>query len=327
MNKMLKSCLSLTLALSTVMVLVVPVTAETKSSTTPTTANGGSINLNDPTGLGIDISMPSITDPNEAKPEVVSGEYTYKVQDDGTAIITQYKGKGGDVTVPALLDQHKVTHLGEGSFQQCNVKSIKLPESLTVLGAASLSANLLTQVTIPKSVKYVDFGVFTGNTELKTVTVVSYDTTFGWGVFEFCPSDITVYAPKGSAAEAYAKNKAQGFKFIAKPAAQPKLAIAAPGSFVAKQVPMKRETAVIRDVKCTWAAVKGAAGYDIYHGNYGALESVGTTTATTYTLRALSTEMYHYVKVRPYQMVKGKKVYGNDSVVQYISVTNPYLDK
>lgn len=329
MKKVLKGLLGFILVVSIVLALNVPVTANMQKTILFNGVNGDAPTVDDTTGLGLDFSIPTpMPDPNDAKPEVVSGDFSYKVQDDGTAIITHYSGNGGDVTVPSTIDSYTVTKLGDASLQQCNINNIKLPDSLTILGAASLATNNLTTVTIPQNVKYVDFGAFTGNVQLKNVTVLSSDTIFGWGTFEFCPSNITVYAPKGSAAEAYAKNYNQGFKFIAKPATKPKSDPAAPASFTAKLVPMKHETSVTRDVKCTWAAVKGATGYEVYCAGYGPLELVGSTTkALNYTVPSLNTGMYHYFKVRAYKMVNGKKVYGNYSLTQYILVTDPYLDK
>jgi hypothetical protein len=205
-----------------------------------------------------------------------------------------------------------------------------LPDSLTLIDDAAFAANQLTSVTIPKNVKYVDFGAFDVNQQLKSVTVLSSDTTFGWGAFEFCSGDLTVYAPKGSAAEVYAKDGNQKFKFVAKPAkpaTASKSAPAIPASLIITPVAMKPITSVIRDVNCKWAAVPGATGYEVYHAGYGPFELAGSTKkALSFTIPSLETGVKHYFKVRAYKIVKGTKVYGDYSPVQYIMVKDPYME-
>lgn len=45
-----------------------------------------------------------------------SGDFKYDLDDDGNATITGYLGSGGDVTIPAKLDDHPVTAIGEEAF-------------------------------------------------------------------------------------------------------------------------------------------------------------------------------------------------------------------
>jgi hypothetical protein len=40
-----------------------------------------------------------------------SGDYEYKVLDDGTASITDYTGIGGDIEIPSKLGGYKVTSI------------------------------------------------------------------------------------------------------------------------------------------------------------------------------------------------------------------------
>ena len=45
-----------------------------------------------------------------------SGDYTYTVNDDGSATITGYNGNDADVTVPAEIDGHTVTVIGNRAY-------------------------------------------------------------------------------------------------------------------------------------------------------------------------------------------------------------------
>jgi|GEM_PF-2076822 len=331
MEKVFKRLMLLTLVFSIVSVSQVSIKAANGSANSFNGVNNDAPNVTDISGIGLDFSIPTPTpDPNDSKPEVKSGYYAYKVLEDGTVMITHYSGKGGDLTIPGTMDKHIVTELSEGSFMQCNIKSVKLPDKLKLIDADALAANHLTSVTIPKSVKYVDFGAFDVNQQLKSVTVLSSDTTFGWGVFEFCSGELTFYAPKGSAAEVYAKDGNQRFKFVAKPAkpaAPSKSAPAIPASFTVTQAPMKLKTSPIRDVKCKWASVHGATGYEVYHAGYGPFGLAGSTKkALSFTIPSLETGVKHYFKVRAYKIIKGTKVYGAYSPIKYISVEDPYMD-
>jgi len=331
MEKVFKRIIVLTLVFSIVSASQVLIKAANGSANSYNGVNNDAPHVTDISGIGLDFSIPTPTpNPNDSKPEVKSGYYTYKVLGDGTAMITHYSGKGGALTIPSTINKHTVTELGEGSFKQCNIKSVKLPDSLKLIDDDALAANQLTSVTIPKNVKYIDFGAFVVNQQLKSVTVLSSDTTFGWGVFEFCSGDLAFYAPKGSAAEVYAKDGNQRFKFVAKPAksaAPSKSAPAIPASFTATQAPMKNKTSPIRDVKCKWAAVNGATGYEVYHAGYGPFGLAGSTKKTlSFTIPSLETGVKHYFKVRAYKIVNGTKVYGAYSPIKYILVKDPYLD-
>ncbi len=252
-------------------------------------------------GFGYDFLYPTPTpDPLDSKEEVVSGDYSYKVLDDGTAIIIHYLGNGGSIKIPGTIDGYSVTALGDGSFNQCNITSVTLPDSLTLIGADALGCNKFKKVTIPKNVTYVDIGAFVGNQELVSVTVLSSSTEFGYGVFEFC-SYPTLYAPKGSGAETYAINESKTVSFSATSSS-----LAAPGSFVVKKA---SETSI----KCTWKAVSGASGYRVYYSTSakGKFKLAGsTTTGLKLSKSSLKSGNTYYFKVRAYKVIEGKKIYG-----------------
>ena len=78
------------------------------------------------------------------------GDYKYTLNDDGSACITSYTGFAEDLTVPAELDGHTVTSIGDNAFFACTfLTSITLPDSVTSIGANPFSfCDKLTQITV-----------------------------------------------------------------------------------------------------------------------------------------------------------------------------------
>lgn len=77
-----------------------------------------------------------------------SGDYLYAVREDGTAEIVSYTWEKvidplfGEMNphdelleIPAELDGHAVTAIGGMAFRQCEMKSVKIPDSVTAVGA------------------------------------------------------------------------------------------------------------------------------------------------------------------------------------------------
>ena len=58
----------------------------------------------------------------EDKPTVYTcGDFKYTLQEDGTAEITAYTGKAAELTIPATLDGHSVTSIGDRAFPPSNL--------------------------------------------------------------------------------------------------------------------------------------------------------------------------------------------------------------
>lgn len=109
-----------------------------------------------------------------------SGSWEYKILDNGTAKITDYKGKGGDITIPSSLNGYKVTTLGWYALSRCEKqKNVTIPNTVTDIGYGSVGYYLDTSEWVIVSIK-----------------------------------GCTITGGKGSAAEKYAKEK--GFTFIVK---------------------------------------------------------------------------------------------------------------
>ena len=99
-------------------------------------------------------SAASVSPTSTPEPEVFrSGDYTYILDENGTAVITSYKGNAAKLTVPATIDDRKLTGIGRGAFSGCNsLTAVTLSEGLTNIGDnAFCSCKSLTAVNLPDS--------------------------------------------------------------------------------------------------------------------------------------------------------------------------------
>jgi len=79
-----------------------------------------------------------------------SGDWTYYVQEDNTALISHYNGDPAELTIPQMIDHHAVSGLAHGSFGSCDE---------------------MTRVTIPDCVVRVDGNPFAGCENLASIKV------------------------------------------------------------------------------------------------------------------------------------------------------------
>ena len=104
---------------------------------------------------------------------LTSGDYEYTLNDDGSASITDYSGKAEALIVPAELDGHSVTSIGDKAFYDCEfLTTITLPDSVTSIGNyAFFWCTSLTAITLPDSVTTIGANPFTYCKQLTQITV------------------------------------------------------------------------------------------------------------------------------------------------------------
>lgn len=103
-----------------------------------------------------------------------SGDFTYKLNDDGSAIITRYSGSAAALTIPSSLDGHTVKQIGSYAFEKnTTLTSVSIPETVTELKySAFMDCTSLTAVTIPSGLTKsgsLGSGAFSGCSALTTV--------------------------------------------------------------------------------------------------------------------------------------------------------------
>lgn len=62
------------------------------------------------------------------------GDYRYSILADGTVKILEYSGKDVELSIPDILENRKVTSIGDQAFAGINLRSVTLPNSITSIG-------------------------------------------------------------------------------------------------------------------------------------------------------------------------------------------------
>jgi hypothetical protein len=101
----------------------------------------------------------------------------------GGAVITGYKGQGGDVVIPATIGGKAVVGIGYMAFGT-GPTSVTIPEGLTGIDDyAFYECESLISITLPASVTSVGYGAFYGCDKLKPEISADIEKRFGERVF------------------------------------------------------------------------------------------------------------------------------------------------
>ncbi len=150
------------------------------------------------------------------------GDFQYSI-DGSNATITGYTGPGGDITIPATIDDgvnnYTVTRIGFLAFQNnttfnsviipdsvitiddgafvssTNMQSVSIGNGVTSIGNGAFgSCSNLTEVTIGSNVTYIDYYAFWQCTSLKNMDIPDNVLNVGAYVFQNCSSltDVTI---------------------------------------------------------------------------------------------------------------------------------------
>lgn len=119
--------------------------------------------------------------------------------DNGTAIITKYKGAGGTVEIPATLGEYPVTGIGMHAFAEyTSLKSVSMPESMTSIGnGAFAGCTGLESVELPAGLKSIGENVFYSCTSLISVVVPDKVTSIADLAFYGCLNLESITIPAG----------------------------------------------------------------------------------------------------------------------------------
>jgi hypothetical protein len=112
------------------------------------------------------------------------GIWYYVSNNDGTAIITGFRGSG-DVTVPNNIYGMPVTILGGMTYGRPNLHSVIIPNSITSIGNSAFYESGLISVTIPDSVTNIGYQAFY-ESSLTSVTIPDSVTSIGQEAFYAC---------------------------------------------------------------------------------------------------------------------------------------------
>lgn len=101
-----------------------------------------------------DNSQPSDSTPSE------TGDYTYTLGTNGITI-TKYNGSSTVADIPSRIDGKNVVCIGESAFDGSSVQSVIIPDTVTKIDWFAFRAcTQLVEITIPASVKTIEYGAF-----------------------------------------------------------------------------------------------------------------------------------------------------------------------
>ncbi|MDE6031465.1 MAG: leucine-rich repeat domain-containing protein, partial [Oscillospiraceae bacterium] len=137
--------------------------------------------------------------------------WSYKKQEDGTLVITSYKGDKTEVIVPGKIGKSIVAAIGdyafaagaprlgrEGSEKRKKITKVTLPDSIRSVGVRAFSGcKALEEINIPDGVTELPEGVFASCVSLKSVKIPESVKAVGYRLFYNCVMLESVNIPDG----------------------------------------------------------------------------------------------------------------------------------
>lgn len=102
--------------------------------------------------------------------------------------ITGYLGDGGSVVIPAAINGHVVTGIGDQAFQgKTDITQVTIPEGVTWIGNDAFAGDAnLSRMELPASLLWIGGAAFSGCSNLVRLTVPDGVTDIGWFAFAGC---------------------------------------------------------------------------------------------------------------------------------------------
>lgn len=118
-----------------------------------------------------------------------SGDYTYFINDDGTATISKWTGSDTDLTIPEEIDGYTVTKIGDKAFSIClTLTNIEIPDTVTSIGKDAFQVCGFSGFEFPDSLVSIGDGAFYGCINLKSIEIPDTVTSIGMMAFSACTS-------------------------------------------------------------------------------------------------------------------------------------------
>ena len=158
--------------------------------------------------------------------ETTSDGWEYTVNSDGTATITGYSKKSGDLIIPNTVDGKTVTEIGDYAFERkTGYQSVTIPGTVKTIGfCAFIDCTGLRSINIQSGVETIENSAFNGCTALKNIILpdsierLGTSSLLGSGVFGNCSSLETVTLGKSlKEIGGYAFNECTSLKNIKLP--------------------------------------------------------------------------------------------------------------
>ena len=108
---------------------------------------------------------------------VTMAEFTFEVRDK-TITITGLRKRAREVVIPARINDIPVTHIGDRAFEQSQLTSVSIPNSVTHIGILAFAWNPLTTLTISDSITSIGGWAFAGS-QLASIIIPNTVTHIG----------------------------------------------------------------------------------------------------------------------------------------------------
>ncbi len=113
-----------------------------------------------------------------------ASNFTYTLDANGNATITEYNGSQSDLTIPSTIDGHNVVAIESHAFEHSKIKKIVVSEGITTIGGwAFCECENLESVILPESLTDMDWQVFIGCKSLNNINIPSNLTIINQGCF------------------------------------------------------------------------------------------------------------------------------------------------
>lgn len=135
--------------------------------------------------------------------------WSFKKQNDGTLIITNYKGDSTKITIPDRIGKSVVTAIGEHALSPTgsrktkpdvlrNITKITLPDTIKSIGKnAFRGCENLTEINIPDSVEEIHDSAFFNCKSLKSLTLPDSVKKIESSAFTGCEKLVKINLPNG----------------------------------------------------------------------------------------------------------------------------------
>lgn len=232
-----------------------------------------------------------------------------------------------------------VTTIGDRAFWCTGLQSLQLPDSVTSIGESAFSAVDITKIVIPDRVSVIKQGAFLNCSQLTSITLGKSIREIGENAFSgtawknlTIPASVTMVGERAFASNDFAR----------------KAIIKGKTSRIASSVfedcshltlfyeakPDQYQTSICiceteissnkkATIRLSWNQVSGVSGYQIQFGpkqnftkNMTTVNAGKTKKSKTFSVKNYDFNKEYKIKIRPYTIIEGKKIYGHWSITE-----------
>lgn len=117
-------------------------------------------------------------------PDLAEGDFSFYRLNDKEVKVTEYKGTAKNVELPATVNGMKVTVIEANLFQNKDIESVKIPETVTeIQQRAFAGCQSLKEIVIPEGVTVIGENAFWNCRNLESVSLPSTLKVIDWYAF------------------------------------------------------------------------------------------------------------------------------------------------